>query len=121
MSSKFDRLQSIIFSFFILKVIYLTANSSILQVQWDEPSSILRPERVSPWELEPLVANAPPTSQPTQRNKRARPPVLPSPTPDMSVIGRDRFPYGNSSCKWFLLMLIKSSLHFCIRFVEIPG
>ncbi|KAB1208621.1 Auxin response factor 1 [Morella rubra] len=57
-----------------------------LKVQWDEPSSILRPERVSPWELEPLVANAPPTSQPTQRNKRARPPVLPSPTPDMSVI-----------------------------------
>ncbi|XP_059446026.1 auxin response factor 1 [Corylus avellana] len=58
-----------------------------LKVQWDEPSSILRPERVSPWELEPLVANAPPSSQPTQRNKRARPPVLPSPTPDTSVLG----------------------------------
>jgi len=60
-----------------------------LKVQWDEPSSILRPERVSPWELEPLVANAPPSSQPTQRNKRARPPVLPSPTPtpDISVLG----------------------------------
>nr|4LDV_A Chain A, Auxin response factor 1 [Arabidopsis thaliana]4LDW_A Chain A, Auxin response factor 1 [Arabidopsis thaliana]4LDW_B Chain B, Auxin response factor 1 [Arabidopsis thaliana]6YCQ_A Chain A, Auxin response factor 1 [Arabidopsis thaliana]6YCQ_B Chain B, Auxin response factor 1 [Arabidopsis thaliana] len=25
-----------------------------LKVQWDEPSSVFRPERVSPWELEPL-------------------------------------------------------------------
>ncbi|KAG7976861.1 hypothetical protein I3843_05G001600 [Carya illinoinensis] len=58
-----------------------------LKVQWDEPSSILRPERVSPWELEPLVANAPPSSQSSQRNKRTRPPVLPSPTPDISAIG----------------------------------
>ncbi|KAM7252012.1 hypothetical protein ACFE04_023895 [Oxalis oulophora] len=55
-----------------------------LKVQWDEPSSILRPERVSPWELEPLVStNAPPTSQPAPRNKRTRPPVLPSPTADL--------------------------------------
>lgn len=57
------------------------------QVQWDEPSSIVRPERVSPWELEPLVATSPPSSQPTQRNKRARPSVLPSPSPDLSVLG----------------------------------
>ncbi|KAL6964496.1 Arf GTPase arf1 [Sarracenia purpurea var. burkii] len=58
-----------------------------LKVQWDEPSPILRPERVSPWELEPLVAATPPNSQPLQRNKRARPPVLPSPTPDLSAFG----------------------------------
>ncbi|CAD5315852.1 unnamed protein product [Arabidopsis thaliana] len=52
-----------------------------LKVQWDEPSSVFRPERVSPWELEPLVANSSPTSQPQppQRNKRPRPPGLPSP------------------------------------------
>jgi auxin response factor len=55
-----------------------------LKVQWDEPSSILRPERVSPWELEPLIStNMPPTAQPAPRNKRTRPPVLPSPTADV--------------------------------------
>ncbi|CAE5962628.1 unnamed protein product [Arabidopsis arenosa] len=52
-----------------------------LKVQWDEPSSVFRPERVSPWELEPLVANSTPSQpQPPQRNKRPRPPGLPSPT-----------------------------------------
>ncbi|KAF8412017.1 hypothetical protein HHK36_004576 [Tetracentron sinense] len=58
-----------------------------LKVQWDEPSSIPRPERVSPWELEPLVAANLSTSQPAQRNKRVRPAVLPSPTSDLSVFG----------------------------------
>ncbi|XP_031380198.1 auxin response factor 1 isoform X2 [Punica granatum] len=62
-----------------------------LKVQWDEPSSIPRPDRVSPWELEPLVATAPSNSQPTQRNKRARPPVLPS-APDLSVLGSWKSP-----------------------------
>ncbi|KAF7842825.1 auxin response factor 1-like [Senna tora] len=52
-----------------------------LKVQWDEPSSILRPDRVSPWELEPLVNTTPANTQPTQRNKRTRPPV-PSTVPD---------------------------------------
>ncbi|KAL5555040.1 hypothetical protein UlMin_037276 [Ulmus minor] len=59
-----------------------------LKVQWDEPSSILRPERVSSWELEPLLATPPLSSQPTQRNKRARASVLPSPSPDLSVLGQ---------------------------------
>ncbi|PQQ07360.1 auxin response factor 1 [Prunus yedoensis var. nudiflora] len=72
-----------------------------LKVQWDEPSSILRPDRVSPWELEPLVATTPLNSQPALRNKRARPPVLPSPSPDLSALafsysdpqrGRDIYP-----------------------------
>lgn len=61
----------------------------MLQVQWDEPSSVFRPERVSPWELEPLVANSTPSSQPQppQRNKRPRPPGLPSPTTGPSAPG----------------------------------
>ncbi|KAG6527953.1 auxin response factor 7-like [Zingiber officinale] len=46
-----------------------------LKVQWDEQLSITLPGRVSPWELEPLVAAIPPISQPVQRVKRARPPV----------------------------------------------
>ncbi|XP_009379878.2 auxin response factor 7 [Musa acuminata AAA Group] len=56
-----------------------------LKVQWDESSSIQRPDSVSPWELEPLVAATPPTSQPVQRIKRTRPPassvMLPEPSP----------------------------------------
>lgn len=58
-----------------------------LQVQWDEPSSILRPDRVSPWELEPLVATTPSNSQPVARNKRPRPPTLPAQMPDLSALG----------------------------------
>ncbi|KAK6915839.1 AUX/IAA domain [Dillenia turbinata] len=73
-----------------------------LKVQWDEPSSILRPDRVSPWELEPLVAAAPMNSQPAQRNKRARPPVLPSPTPDLSAL-----------CMWKSPVEPSSALSFC--------
>ncbi|KAG6490959.1 auxin response factor 7-like isoform X1 [Zingiber officinale] len=53
-----------------------------LKVQWDEPSSIPRPERVSPWELEPLVIATLSTSQPAVRNKRARPLVSSALTSD---------------------------------------
>jgi auxin response factor len=49
-----------------------------LKVQWDEPSSILRPDRISPWEVEPLDAANPQSPQPPLRNKRARPPASPS-------------------------------------------
>ncbi|WVZ10581.1 hypothetical protein V8G54_015111 [Vigna mungo] len=58
-----------------------------LKVQWDEPSSILRPDRVSSWELEPHVSTTPANPQPTQRNKRARPLILPSTVPDSSLQG----------------------------------
>ncbi|XP_016446938.2 auxin response factor 18 isoform X1 [Nicotiana tabacum] len=49
-----------------------------LKIQWDEPASIVRPDRVSPWEIEPSVA---PTSidvaQPGIKIKRPRPLELP--------------------------------------------
>lgn len=45
-----------------------------LKVQWDEPASITRPERVSPWEIEPFVAAIPSSLVPsvTGKNKRLR-------------------------------------------------
>ncbi|XWS50116.1 hypothetical protein CRYUN_Cryun12cG0061000 [Craigia yunnanensis] len=48
-----------------------------LKVQWDEPASIPRPDRVSPWEIEPFAAPIPPTlAQPVAaKNKRPRPPT----------------------------------------------
>ncbi|KAL8208911.1 hypothetical protein R6Q57_008323 [Mikania cordata] len=64
-----------------------------LKVQWDESSSISRPDKVSPWELEPLVASSPNPSnlQPLQRSKRARSMVLP-PVPDPSAVGMWKSP-----------------------------
>ncbi|KAJ8484240.1 hypothetical protein OPV22_016725 [Ensete ventricosum] len=55
-----------------------------LKVQWDEPSCIRRPDRVSPWELEPLLAAAPPTFQPVQRNKRTRSTAAPAIASDLT-------------------------------------
>jgi len=58
--------------------------SSILviysQVQWDDPASIPRPDRISPWEIEPLLASVPTSIQPAaSKYKRPR---LPSEVPD---------------------------------------
>ncbi|KAE8662937.1 Auxin response factor 7 [Hibiscus syriacus] len=76
-----------------------------LKVQWDQPSSIVLPDRVSPWELEPLVATSNSSnSQPAQRNKRTRPPVLPSPSSDLSSLGIWKYPvespfsYSDAQC-----------------------
>ncbi|KAK6158898.1 hypothetical protein DH2020_006212 [Rehmannia glutinosa] len=45
-----------------------------LKVQWDEPASILRPDRVSPWEIEPFVPSASAdVSQPALKIKRPIP------------------------------------------------
>ncbi|CAL9193703.1 unnamed protein product [Musa hybrid cultivar] len=55
-----------------------------LKVQWDEPSCIRRPDTVSLWELEPLLAAAPPTFQPVQRNKRTRPSAAPAVSSDLT-------------------------------------
>ncbi|RDX94285.1 Auxin response factor 9, partial [Mucuna pruriens] len=45
-----------------------------LKVQWDEPATIPRPERVSCWEIEPFVAStALNVTQPAVKGKRSRP------------------------------------------------
>ncbi|CAN4077417.1 unnamed protein product [Withania somnifera] len=46
-----------------------------LEVQWDEPASVSRPDRVSPWDIKPYVASvATSLVQPTSvKNKRHRP------------------------------------------------
>ncbi|XP_023750402.1 auxin response factor 9 isoform X1 [Lactuca sativa] len=50
-----------------------------LKVEWDEAASITRPERVSPWEIEPFATPPPPSIPPTTslqppKSKRPRPP-----------------------------------------------
>ncbi|XP_027115457.1 auxin response factor 11 [Coffea arabica] len=51
-----------------------------LKIQWDEPASIKRPERVSPWEIEPfaVVSSADVAAQPVPNSKRPRPLDLPT-------------------------------------------
>ncbi|CAK9310871.1 unnamed protein product [Citrullus colocynthis] len=47
-----------------------------LRVQWDEQTSIMRPDRVSPWDIEPLTSSAVTgLSQPVSKNKRPRQPT----------------------------------------------
>ncbi|XP_073029111.1 auxin response factor 18-like [Primulina eburnea] len=49
-----------------------------LKIQWDEPATLQRPERVSPWEIEPFLTSASvDISQPAMKIKRPRPLNLP--------------------------------------------
>ena len=53
-------------------VIVINAKCSIFfQVRWDETSSIPRPERVSPWKIEPALA--PPALSPVPMTRPKRP------------------------------------------------
>jgi len=57
-------------------------------VRWDETSNTPRPERVSPWKIEPALA--PPALNPLSmpRTKRPRSNAVPS-SPDSSVLTRE--------------------------------
>ncbi|XP_057865380.2 auxin response factor 2A isoform X2 [Cryptomeria japonica] len=57
-----------------------------LKVQWDENSMVPRPERVSPWEIEPFVAPVTLNPLPAPRSKRPRANTLPM-SPDLSILG----------------------------------
>ncbi|GAY66762.1 hypothetical protein CUMW_251380 [Citrus unshiu] len=59
-----------------------------LKVRWDETSTIPRPERVSPWKIEPALAPPALNSLPMPRSKRPRSNMLPS-SPDSSVLTRE--------------------------------
>ncbi|XP_057870401.1 auxin response factor 2B isoform X2 [Cryptomeria japonica] len=58
-----------------------------LKVQWDEISAIPRPERVSPWKIEPALPPSAINPLPIAKNKRPRPNILPS-NPDLSVLDK---------------------------------
>ncbi|KAK9072351.1 hypothetical protein SSX86_008785 [Deinandra increscens subsp. villosa] len=59
-----------------------------LKVRWDETSSIRRPERVSPWKIEPALMPPTVNTLPVHRQKRPRSNILPS-SPDSSVLTRE--------------------------------
>lgn len=59
-----------------------------LQVRWDETSTISRPDRVSPWKIEPALSPPALNPLPVPRAKRPRSSILPS-SPDSSVLTRE--------------------------------
>ncbi|KAF5732249.1 auxin response factor 2 [Tripterygium wilfordii] len=59
-----------------------------LKVRWDETSTIPRPERVSPWKIEPALAPPALNPLPMPRQKRSRLNMVPS-LPDSSVLTRE--------------------------------
>nr|XP_027122786.1 auxin response factor 2A-like [Coffea arabica]XP_027122787.1 auxin response factor 2A-like [Coffea arabica] len=59
-----------------------------LKVRWDETSTIPRPDRVSPWKIEPALTPPALNPLPVPRPKRPRPNILPS-SPDSSVLTRE--------------------------------
>nr|ANI70177.1 auxin response factor ARF5 [Salvia miltiorrhiza] len=59
-----------------------------LKVRWDETSAIVRPERVSPWKIEPALSPPALNPLPATRPKRPRSSILPS-SPDSSVLTRE--------------------------------
>ncbi|KAI3691871.1 hypothetical protein L6452_31673 [Arctium lappa] len=72
-----------------------------LKVQWDEPASIMRPERVSPWEIETFVIPVPTSLvQPVAvKSKRPRPPVeIPNLEPSFPVVSGVWNPLAQISC-----------------------
>ncbi|KAF5743655.1 auxin response factor 2 [Tripterygium wilfordii] len=59
-----------------------------LKVRWDETSNIPRPERVSPWKIEPALAPSALNPLPLPRQKRSRLNMVPS-SPDSSVLTKE--------------------------------
>ncbi|GMQ09546.1 hypothetical protein CsSME_00052878 [Camellia sinensis var. sinensis] len=59
-----------------------------LKVRWDENSTIPRPERVSPWKIEPALSPPALNPLPMPRPKRPRSNMVPS-SPDSSVLTRE--------------------------------
>ncbi|CAN1138615.1 Auxin response factor 2 [Linum perenne] len=59
-----------------------------LKVRWDENAGIPRPERVSPWQIEPALAPPALNPLPMARPKRPRTSIIPA-SPDSSVLTRE--------------------------------
>ncbi|KAJ3701513.1 hypothetical protein LUZ61_005218 [Rhynchospora tenuis] len=63
-----------------------------LKVRWDENSTMPRPDKVSPWKIEPAMSPPPPVNHPVptpNRPKRPRPVAAPISSSDSSVITKE--------------------------------
>ena len=56
-------------------------------MRWDEPSTIPRPDRVSPWKIEP--ASSPPVNPLPLSSRVKRPRQAPPPSPESSVLTKE--------------------------------
>ncbi|KAF0924471.1 hypothetical protein E2562_010120 [Oryza meyeriana var. granulata] len=59
-----------------------------LKVRWDEAASVPRPDRVSPWQIEPANCPSPVNPLPAPRTKRARPNVVAT-SSDLSAVNKE--------------------------------
>ncbi|KAM0859247.1 hypothetical protein ACQ4PT_047321 [Festuca glaucescens] len=59
-----------------------------LKVRWDEASSVPRPDKVSPWQIEPVVSPLPVNPQQAPRYKRSRPNVIVS-SSELSSVNKE--------------------------------
>ncbi|XP_071727559.1 auxin response factor 18-like [Rutidosis leptorrhynchoides] len=97
-----------------------------LKVQWDEPASMIRPERVSPWEIEKFVTSVPASLEPVApKSKRPRLPVdnpnLESASTVWNPSSQNEFKYGswhtnqtengNNGCHFWPPMMTSGNVH----------
>ncbi|XP_039046146.1 auxin response factor 9-like isoform X1 [Hibiscus syriacus] len=80
-----------------------------LKVQWDEPAMIQKPDRVSPWEIEPFVASASINLvQPAVKSKRPRP--VDVPVSEITTNSAGLAFWGHGSTKFQELTQVGSTL-----------
>lgn len=97
----------------------------LLQVRWDETSPVHRPERVSPWKIEPALAHAP-DHLPACQMKRPRVSVPSSTNYSQHAIegtahitclmGNFISIFASASCLFWYKLL--SALNFVTRFIK---
>ncbi|KAJ8536109.1 hypothetical protein K7X08_034510 [Anisodus acutangulus] len=86
---------------------WLESKWRCLKVRWDENSIIPRPDRVSPWKVEPALNPAALNVPPVARPKRPRSSIFPA-SPDSSVLSREgssRVTADNSQASGFSRIL----------------
>ena len=120
------------FFFFFWLVIFLPylilkyhSFSPDFKVRWDETSAIPRPDRVSPWKVEPALSPPALNPLPIPRQKRPRSNVLPS-SPDSSVLTREGYnlPLYLNSIPWTaFISTFQAECFFCtfgtfLRFIQ---
>ncbi|KAG8048653.1 hypothetical protein GUJ93_ZPchr0009g238 [Zizania palustris] len=75
-----------------------------LKVRWDEAASVPRPDRVSPWQIEPANSPSPVNPLPAPRTKRPRPNVIAA-TSDLSTVNKEGLSFESDHLKCVFLLL----------------
>lgn len=88
----------------------------LFQVRWDETSPVHRPDRVSPWKIEPAVAHAP-DHLPVSQMKRPRASISSSTNSSHHATEGMVFPALHVDLLLVVLQAAKFLKFFWIRFI----